>query len=337
MQKSGLRPDTRAARAQKAKREYAAKLGKQLLVALSPVGGAVEKRDRAARRNLVKTSGGLMTLRDGPLGMQFYQQAPKASNTHLGGYGFGHRRGARKRQNDGQLVNVAAYMPQTGPLKKYSQLADAMHAQRQRAKALRQRRIARKYAGTSAKNFANTTYLFREPMTPREKLLKRIEKRIALAMANPSTKPLKLRTRVPVARKGTKGGTLYYDVSPSTYRSALLKRYNSGKGAAKKAGRGQRAYFRMVKDAYTAKKRLRDPVPEQIALAYKMMLRMKKAKALAKKRAKVNGGSSPVARRTRAGTAATGISIERRYKDLDKRQAAAAKKRRQRPSASAAA
>ena len=321
MQRSGTRPVTRAAKEKARQREYADKLGKQLLVALSPEGGVVEKKERAGRRKLIKNYGGLLTLRNGKLGMQFYDQAPMETNTHLGGYGLGHRRGARMRQNDGNLVNVAGYMPQTGALKKYSQLANAMHAQRQRAKALRQRRIARQYGGTSAKKFANTTYLFREPMTPREKLVKRIEKRIALAMANPQTRPLKLRTRGPGTWNGTTGGTPYYSVSPSTYRSELLKRYNSGRGPAKKVGRGQRAYFRMVKDAYTARKRLRQPVPDQIKLAYKIMLRMKRAKALAKKKAKVNGGSPPVARRTRATTAATATFTAKKYKDLAKRQA----------------
>lgn len=338
MQKRGTRQDTRAAIASgiaEAKRDYVNKLKKQMLVALSPTGGAPEKKQRVARRALIQNYGGLLTLRNGKLGMQFYDQAPKETNTHLGGYGLGHRRGARMRKNDGKLVNVAGYMPQTGALKKYSQLANAMHTQRQRAKALRQRRIARQYGGTSAKNFANTTYLFREPMTPREKLLKRIKARIALAASG--GKPLKLRQKIRVPAKGTRGGVPYMAVSPGTYQSALLKRYNSGKGPAKKVGRGQRAYFRMVKDAYQTKKRLRQPVPEQIALAYKMMLRIKKAKALAKKKAKVNAGSaSPVARRTRAATTATATSAAKKYKDLEKRQKAAAAKRRQRRASAAA-
>ena len=305
------------------------RLQEQILTALSPLGGAAERKKRSERRARILKAGGLTGMRAGPLarGGSFYATMPSERNKFVAGYGLGHMRGDRARNNKtGKAINFATYINPRGALgKEVMANVVAMSDERNRRRALRQRRIARAHGGTSAQNFKNTTYAFRVPMTPREKLVKRIEKRIAQALANPN-KPLKLRRPVPVQRAGQTGGTPYNIVSAPTYRANLLARYNRGKGAAQKARKQQKAYFRMIKDMYKRYKTTRQPIPPRLMLAYKMMRQMKRTKALTKKKAKVNAGSSPVARRTRVGRAA-GMA---RYKDLEKRQKAAAAKRRRR-------
>lgn len=305
------------------------RLARQVITALSPGYGPAERKKRRERRARIQKKGGLLGMRAGPLarGGSFYRTMPSERNRFVAGYGLGHMRGDRARNNKTQKpINFATYINPRGALGR-SVMANvvAMSDERNRRRALRQRRLARAHGGTSAQNFKNTTYEFRVPMTPREKLVKRIEKRIAQALANPN-KPLKLRAPVPVQKAGQKGGTPYVVVSAPTYRANLLARYNRGKGAAQKARKQQKAYFRELTDMYKRYKTTRQPIPPRLMLAYKMMRQMKRTKALAKKKAKVNGGSSPVARRTRTGRAA-GMA---RYKDLEKRQKAAEAKRRRR-------